>query len=420
MQNITLSYALELAHAACDRRGIIPARACARLAQLENGGLRVYSTDMDLWIRADVPAANVTTGGEERAALVPLDKLRAAIKTLPAGAVPSVTFEADAVTVGGGRGTYRIPTLPLADYPDLTAAEARDYVALIDREPLAKALALCLPAVSTEKTRYYLHGVYFEPVPKRPGELVAVATDGHRLAHALVPLFSEPAGAWQPSIWPVAFCKLVAKVLAGKFVPVRVKVLQGKTPNGTEAIALDFHGFTIGSKCIDGTFPDWRRVVPIGTAEHDVPLPVAETLEAVAAAVAVSEDRSKALSLSWSAGGVLLHHASTEGVDAKAYATRAPAATAYAIGVNGGYLTAALTALEKACGTRTVALRVGDYGAPMRLEPTDAEGFGYVLMPMRLGYGAAGRVEAAEQNKREAKTDEARAAAAEALRHAAE
>ena len=174
-------------------------------------------------------------------------------RKLPDGAEVEIAVSDGHAMISAGRSSFRLPTLPVEDFPAissnelpvnflLTAADMRD---LIDTTRFA---------ISTEETRYYLNGIYIHKAES--GELCAVATDGHRLAMTRQAL---PSGAVQmPSI-----------ILPRKAVSELRKLLDdfdGDVFVGLSETRAEFRFGVVRltSKLIDGTFPDYTRVIPVG------------------------------------------------------------------------------------------------------------------------------------------------------------
>src|SRR5262249_2394432 len=136
------------------------------------------------------------------------------------------------------------PAMPASDLPHQFALSADTLKRLIDRTRFA---------ISTEETRYYLNGIYLHPLPDKK-LLRAVATDGHRLARAETEM---PKGAERMSgiILPRKAVQEVRKLLDDIDQPIEIAVSDSK-------IRLDIGGIVLTSKLIDGTFPDYERVIP--------------------------------------------------------------------------------------------------------------------------------------------------------------
>ena len=231
-----------------ERRNTIPILANVVL-HAENGQLSLTATDMDMDIATEVGCAVATSGTTTMSAHMLYDIAR----KLPDGAEVELTVADGHVNINAGRSSFRLPTLPVEDFPaissndlpvnfTLTAADLRD---LVDTTRFA---------ISNEETRYYLNGIYLHKA--EDGNLCAVATDGHRLALTRQAL---PSGASQmPSV-----------ILPRKAVGELRKLLDDYDGDVSVGLSETRAEFSFGvirltSKLIDGTFPDYTRVIPSG------------------------------------------------------------------------------------------------------------------------------------------------------------
>lgn len=236
--------ALQQVNGVIEARNTIPVLSNV-LFVVEDGTVTLTGTDLQ--IEANATAAAV---GEMKTTL-PSDKILAAAKSFKPGKLMIAPVAGrSAVTVKQGRGVRTISTLAADDYPKLPAlADAVRFT--LTSDALARLFGACRIAQSSEETRYYLCGVFMHIVDEK---LRAVATDGHRLVRAEVDL---PAGAagMDDIIVP---SKAVGQVLAliGKISgEVAIEV-------NSKAIQFRIGTSTIISKLVEGTFPDYTRVIP--------------------------------------------------------------------------------------------------------------------------------------------------------------
>lgn len=220
-------------------RNVIPVLECL-LLRAEDNTLRLTGTDMDAEIAATCEAAVSAPG----ALAVHAEDLRRFLASLPAGSLTHASIEDDRLLLRAGRATASISTLPAADFPTFPVDAAPHEVS-----GATEAFGFCAPYASHEEARYYLRGVYFSPDG-------TVSTDGHRLG--ATPVTSEVA-----AIVPINMAKVIRPLLdAG-----------GRLFLGERVWRVEAEGVTAMGKLIDGTFPDWKRVVPaqlpIFTADAD-------------------------------------------------------------------------------------------------------------------------------------------------------
>jgi len=248
-----LMRALNHVQSAVERRTTIPILSNV-LLRAEDGELSLSTTDMDLEINEAV-AANVERAGSTTA---PASTLFDIVKKLPEDA--SVVLELDSsgnqMTVKAGRSNFRLACLPVADFPEISQGSlpssftipANELRALIDRTKFA---------MSTEETRYYLNGIYLHAADNDGvAVLRAVATDGHRLARFEMPL-PEGASGMPGIIIPRKTIGELRKLVEEAGDSIKVSLSESK-------IRFDFDHIVLTSKLIDGTFPDYQRVIPKG------------------------------------------------------------------------------------------------------------------------------------------------------------
>lgn len=212
------------------RRNTIPVLAMARFS-----GRTLSASDLDMQISVTLPA--LRADGE---ACLPVAPLLALCRRLPADQDLGITSDGKTADIVFGTASFRLAALPASDFPEIPI-DAGEPMA-IDGDGLKRAIGFVMPCVSYEETRYYLNGVHFD------GDQ-AVATDGRRMA--IHPLGFE-AGALDKAILPNAACKALLKL-----PPVR-----SVTRDGTRTLRFSMDGVTMVAKLMDGTYPEWRRVVP--------------------------------------------------------------------------------------------------------------------------------------------------------------
>src|SRR5262249_17252997 len=177
------------AHRVVERRNTIPILANV-LVRAEKSALNLKATDLDLEVIEQI-AAEVSPGGSTT---VPAHMFYEIVRKLPEGSQVVLESSGDRamLAIRAGRSRFTLQTLPESDFPDL-APGARTHnfpPSASERRRLTNKPQF---AISTEETRYYLNGIYLPAAGSGKSQtLRAVATDGHRLAQADLPM---PAGA---------------------------------------------------------------------------------------------------------------------------------------------------------------------------------------------------------------------------------
>lgn len=352
-----------------ERRNTIPILANV-LIKAEKGGVSFVATDMDLEITEKVPA-EVSKPGSKTA---PAHTLYDIVRKLPDGAQVEISAEGPSgqITLSSGRSNFKLGSLPVDDFPQMAEGDlqhrftlsAGDVKTLIDRTRFA---------MSVEETRYYLNGIYLHTTKTKGGAHVlrAVATDGHRLARIEMP---APAEASQMS----------GIILPRKSVAEVRKLLDETGSDITFALSsskarISFDNIVITSKLIDGTFPDYERVIPTG---NDKMLDVdARTFASAVDRVAtISSEKSRAIKIALSKNTLVLSANSPEAGSATEELEVAYKGEGIEIGFNARYLLDILAQIE-GDGAR---FSMADAASPTIVQDASDSSALYVLMPMRV------------------------------------
>lgn len=351
-----------------ERRNTIPILSNVKL-EGRPGGLSLNATDMDLDIIETVPA-DVTRPG---ATTAPAHTFYEIVRKLPDGSQVEIEYSAEdgLLTLKSGRSKFSLSCLPVEDFPVLSGGDlpygftlkAAELKTLIDRTRFA---------ISTEETRYYLNGIYLHAATGPDGDVLrAVATDGHRLARVEVTL-PEGAAGMPGVIVPRKTVQEVRKLIDETDGDVTVSLSETK-------LKFAFGDAVLTSKLIDGTFPDYERVIP---ADNDKVLTV--EVKPFAAAVdrvsAISTEKSRAIKLALEKGTVTLSASSPENGSAVEEVEGDYASTPIEIGFNSRYLLDILAQVEGASAQFAMA----DAASPTVVRDEAHGSAVYVLMPMRV------------------------------------
>lgn len=350
-----------------ERRGTIPILSNIKL-EAGNDQLEMTGTDMDVAVLENVKAKVESPG----AVTLPAHMLYDIVRKLPDGAEVKLKEKDGAgVTISAGHTRYSLSTLPVDDFPPMAEGELAHSFVLSAAECRALVEKTRF-AMSTEETRYYLNGVYLHSVDSNGGAaLRAVATDGHRLARLEVGL---PAGAsGMPGvIIPRKTIGELSKLLEEAVNEVKISLSESK-------IRFVCGNAVLVSKLIDGTFPDYDRVIPQNNTKL-MEMDAKKLASAVDRVSIISSDKARGVKFSVEAGKLTVSASSPEQGTAQEVLEINYSADALEIGFNARYLMDVLTQIEG----ETVQFLFSESAAPALVRDPADVGALYVVMPMRV------------------------------------
>ncbi len=351
-----------------ERRTTIPILSNVML-RASGSMLEFKATDLEREVIEQAPAEVRQPG----ALTVPAHLLHDIVRKLPDGA--QVEFvrdpERDRLTLTSGQARFALQTLPAEDFPDLAAGEMSHEFQLSAAD-LKRLLDKTRFAISTEETRYYLNGIYLHTAAsEKAPTLRAVATDGHRLAQVEV---EQPKGAeGMPGvIIPRKTVHELHRLLEDSDAEVRIGISSTK-------VRFEIGTVTLTSKLIDGTFPDYARVIPRSN-EKKLTVSNSEFMSAVDRVSTIASERGRAVKLNLADDKLVLAVNNPEGGSATEEIGVTYSAAPLEIGFNARYLLDIAGQLE---GSEAVFM-LADPGSPTMVRDIGDAGALYVLMPMRV------------------------------------
>ncbi|MFC3057534.1 DNA polymerase III subunit beta [Paenirhodobacter populi] len=368
IERAELLKAVAQAQSVVERRNTIPILANV-LIEAEGNTVSFRATDLDIEV-VDKAPAQVERPGATTVSAVMLHEI---VRKLPDGALVVLTDDpaAGRVTIQAGRSSFNLATLPKEDFPVMATAEyAANFTAKAG--VLRRLFDKSKFAISTEETRYYLNGVYMHVAQGDEGPVLrCVATDGHRLARIDAPL-PEGAAGMPGVIVPRKTVNELRKLLDDDDADIAVSVSETKVRFATPAI-------TLTSKVIDGTFPDYTRVIPTGNTRR-LEVDAAEFAKAVDRVATVSSERSRAVKLALDEDRLVL---SVNAPDAGA--AEEELAVAYGderleIGFNAKYLLEIASQVDR----ENAVFLFNSSGDPTLMREGNDTSAVYVVMPMRV------------------------------------
>jgi len=366
IERATLLKGLGHVHSVVERRNTIPILSNVLIEGEEEGGIRLMATDLDLQINETVEA-DVTEPG---ATTVPAHTLFDIVRKLPEGSQVELIAAEGRMQVNAGRARFTLSTLPRDDFPVIAEGElptAFELPAATLRQIIDKTRF----AISTEETRYYLNGIYLHVSDEAQPVLKAAATDGHRLARVTVP---RPDGAQgMPGVIIPRKCVAeLRKLLDELDGTVQLSLSESK-------IRFGLGNAVLTSKLIDGTFPDYSRVIPTAN-DKLLKLDPRSLEEGVDRVSTIASERTRAVKLALDRDRVTLSVTSPENGTASEEVSAEYGADGLEIGFNARYLLDILGQIEG----DIMEVHLADAAAPTLLRENDKAPALYVLMPMRV------------------------------------
>lgn len=330
-------------------------------------GLRLMATDLDLQI-VESATAHVDQPG---ATTVSAHTLFDIVRKLPEGAQVELTVAEGKMTVVAGRARFNLATLPRDDFPVIAEGELPTHFTLpvaVLRQIIDKTRF----AISSEETRYYLNGIFLH-VSEEGGQPVlrAAATDGHRLARVTVP---QPQGAaGMPDVIVPRKCVAELRKLVDEADgDVEISLSSSK-------IRFSLGGAVLTSKLIDGTFPDYSRVIPTAN-DRLLRIDSKSLSNGVDRVSTIASEKTRAVKLALDRDKVTLSVTSPENGRAEEEVAAAYGSEPFEIGFNARYLMDILGQIE----SEEVEVHLADAAAPTLIREGEKSPALYVLMPMRV------------------------------------
>ena len=368
VERAALLKALGHVHRVVERRNTIPILSNV-LLRADASGLGLKATDLDLEVTETI-AADVSQPG---ATTVPAHVIYDIVRKLPEGAQVSLEMsgEATQVVIRSSRSRFTLQALPESDFPDIAAGEMPHSFAIKPAD-LKKLIEKTQFAISTEETRYYLNGIFLHAIDSDGTPVLrAVATDGHRLARIEVPAPEGTAG--MPGvIVPRKAVAEIQKLLEDAGELVNIELSSAK-------IRASFGGVVLTSKLIDGTFPDYQRVIPAGN-DKTLIVDRDEFARAVDRVSTISSERGRAVKLALTDGRLTLSVNNPDSGSATEEIEVEYESGPLDIGFNARYL---LDITGQLTGD-TAVLKLADPGTPTLIQDREGASALYVLMPMRV------------------------------------
>jgi DNA polymerase-3 subunit beta len=349
-----------------ERRQTLPVLANL-LAQVRDGQLSLTGTDLEVEMVAHC-AVDEAQDGETT---IPARKLFDIVRALPDGSKITVSQQTDKqgdkITVQAGRSRFTLASLPANDFPSIDEVEATERVT-VPEAALKELIERTAFAMAQQDVRYYLNGLLFDLGDSR---LRCVATDGHRLALCEAVLEAEIRTKRQ-IIVPRKGVQELQRLLEGGDRSLELEM-------GRNHIRVRRDDVTFTSKLIDGRFPDYEAVIPIG-ADREVRVDREVLRAALQRAAILSNEKYRGVRLEVSPGQLKINAHNPEQEEAQEEVEADTRVDDLAVGFNVNYLLDALSALRD----ETVVLALRDANSSALVREASSEKCRHVVMPLRL------------------------------------
>jgi DNA polymerase-3 subunit beta len=346
-----------------ERRQTLPVLANL-LVQVQGGLLSLTGTDLEVEMVSRVAVEDA----EDGETTIPARKLFEIVRALPDGSRITISQSGERISVQAGRSRFTLSSLPSTDFPSLDDVDATERVQ-VPEAALKELIERTAFAMAQQDVRYYLNGLLFD---LRESSLRCVATDGHRLALCEAGLEGTGAMTKRQLIVPRKGVTELQRLLEGGD-----RILELEMGRGHLRVKRDDVTFT--SKLIDGRFPDYEAVVPIG-ADKEVRIDRDVLRAALQRAAILSNEKYRGVRMEVSPGQLKISAHNPEQEEAQEEVEAETRVDDLAVGFNVGYVLDALSALKD----EQVVLQLRDANSSALLREASNERCRHVIMPLRL------------------------------------
>jgi DNA polymerase III subunit beta len=345
-----------------ERRQTLPVLANL-LARVEGDQLSLTGTDLEV----EMIARTRVDDAEPGEVTIPARKLFEIVRALPDGSKVTVSQSGDKVTVSAGRSRFSLASLPANDFPALDEVDATERVRVAEAR-LKELIERTAFAMAQQDVRYYLNGLLFD---LRDKLLRCVATDGHRLALCEAGL-EDTVQTKRQIIVPRKGVLELQRLLEGGDRELELEV-------GRNHIRVKRDDVTFTSKLIDGRFPDYEAVIPIG-ADREVRIDREALRAALQRAAILSNEKYRGVRIEVSPGQIRINAHNPEQEEAQEEVEADTKVDSLIIGFNVNYLLDALSALRD----EHAVMQLRDSNSSALVREASSEKCRHVVMPLRL------------------------------------
>ena len=362
--------ALQHVHSVVERRNTIPILSNV-LIEAKEDGVYLTATDMDIAVieKINLEKSEVMQLGTITTSAQMLYDI---VRKLPENIkVELLSEKNDRLGIKASSSSFALNCLPAEDFPSISQEEFK-YTFSLETNDLIRLIDKTSFAMSLEETRYYLNGIYLHAVKDAEGEkLRTVSTDGHRLSRVDMNI-PEGANEIPGVIVPRKTIMEIRKLLEDHSDIINLSLSDNK-------IKLSFSNVILTSKLLDGTFPDYSRVIP---EQNDKTVTISNQLlsEAVDRVSTVSTDKTRAIKVNISKGNLIISATNPDKGSASESLDVIYDGEEVEIGFNSKYV---LDVARQIKGNEII-IKLSDSVSPTLVYDKDDKGVLFVLMPMRV------------------------------------
>lgn len=333
---------------------------------VSSGEITLTSTDMEISVCETIEATTLKNGS----LTVNANTLYDIIRKLPDNSMVNVEGDSDnlgKISIKSALCDFSLASLPSKDFPLIESGEmsnnfdisSAQLVSLIDKTKFS---------VSNEETRYYLNGIYLHTLDN---QLIAVATDGHRLAKIAIDA-PDNITQMQGVIVPKKTIGEIRRLAEQAESKISISISDKK-------IKLSFGNVVLVSKLIDGTFPDYTKVIP-NANDRSMILNTQDFVKSVDRVSTISSNKTKAIKFFVTKDKLVLKSSSEENGSAQEEIKVQYDNEDLEIGFNARYVLDILAVID----SENVEVLFSEIGAPTLIKDCDDSSVTFVVMPMRI------------------------------------
>jgi DNA polymerase-3 subunit beta len=337
--------------------------------------ITLSATDLEIGMNINVSAevalpANIT---------IPAKKFLDILNSIDSDEITIETLSNDRIKLSAGNSKFTLTTLPIDEFPPIASIQSDNYLAL-DYDLFAKMIKSVIMCVSTEETRHFLNGVYFQVIDKT---INVAGTDGKRLAHV------KTETEWDGKISAIIPIKTINALLKMSAKELLISMNENQMCFQDKDL-----GVTVVSRLIEGEYPDYKAVInPVLLNPNKLTLKTADLMSSLRRVAVMSNTKVRATKFTVDIDGfdgkLSMVSQSAEvgeatdwmGIEGYEMPNKEDGSeTKVEFALNADYLLSMLGAIS----TEMITLRHRDALSPILVQESNNTNTTYILMPMRL------------------------------------